>query len=261
MTDRDTLSVLELKLKKIAMLSQWYTDDKAIANSVTLSTKDTPNDGYLKTYVLGTMSGNTIGEIDIPKDFLVKSARTIFVETIDNVKKITKINNVQQSTPYDTAPTEVTSDGTWLDLIINVTSGTATDSHVCVNMDNIMTNYIPSSGITIDDNAIKVRIATNSGLEFDGLQLKVDVNTVTPNGLRIDTNSGLSLDLATWNKSTSAGTSGAMSADDKRQMIDNNNDLLNDTELASWFGYSSGDTETIALSGISDDPCPQSPGL
>ena len=81
---KKTLATSELKLKKIAALSKQYTDLKVDAASVNLFVKATPNTGYLKTYILstakslaGVAAGNTIGEIDIPKDFLVKSGSVV----------------------------------------------------------------------------------------------------------------------------------------------------------------------------------------
>lgn len=71
-----SLKALGIILKKVATLAKKYTDLQISANSINLYVKATANTGYLKTYIISTAKSlaevtpqNTIGEIDIPKDF------------------------------------------------------------------------------------------------------------------------------------------------------------------------------------------------
>lgn len=245
-----SLKALGIILKKISVLAKNYTDLKVSANSVHLYEKATANTGYLKTYILSTaanlasvVAGNTIGEIDIPKDFLVKSGKllSVIAGTGDNAGKfmVTHENGTAVATQYE-APTGVTAAGQWIDLVINSKDGDATDSHICFDVTKLVDIYSNGDGLNLSNGQFSIKLnATASGLEVDGNGLKVKLGSNT-NGLSITSN-GLELATATASNSGVGGSNGAMSAVDKENLDDLVDDmeldLLTNAEMASWFGY------------------------
>lgn len=99
----------------------------------------TTTSGMLKTYGLyknGTLVAGSI--VDIPKDFLVKSASMGVCETKDQ-----PIAGLEVGDPY-------------LDFVINVKSGTATDEHIYINVKGLVDVYTAGKGINIENNEISV---------------------------------------------------------------------------------------------------------
>ena len=92
---------------------------------VTLETAQTPEAGFLKTYVIKQGEGE-VGKINIPKDFLVKSGEVKTVATND--------------TPYAGAKVGEK----YLDFVINTKdgeSGTATDEHIYIPVKDLTDIY------------------------------------------------------------------------------------------------------------------------
>ena len=268
------LSALELALKKISKTAKGYTDDQIDLSKVRMYVKATANTGFLKTYILSfaktqgeIVAGNTIGEIDIPKDFLVKSSKLLTVEagTGDNDGKfmVVKENNVAVATPYE-APATVTGAGSWMDFVIN-TKGTTeaeTDTHISIDLSTFIDIYTNGNGLDLNNKVFSIKLkqvnnADASGLEVsaDGLAIKIDSSNA--NGLAI-TSAGLKLALAQASTNGAGGSNGAMSAQDKENLDtlveDMNIDLLSDAEIGSWFGYANdSDMVTTTLPAVSDD--------
>lgn len=95
---------------------------------VTLEEAQTPEDGYLKTYIIkqgGNPVGgsNVAGKINIPKDFLVKSG------TVETVKT--------ENVPYAGAKVNEK----YLDFVVNVKEGTATDEHIYIPVKDLTDIY------------------------------------------------------------------------------------------------------------------------
>lgn len=253
------LSELEVKLKKHARIARQYTDDKLVASKVYLIEQATAETGYLKTYILAegvsaeagvVASGagkNLIGKINIPKDFLVKSATVETVATNDS--------------PY----TGAVAGDKYLDFVINSKDNDATASHVYLPVNDLVDVYTGGNGVTVSNsNVISLDIDANGGLELTGSidgekQLSIKLDSTNANGLAL-TSAGLKLALAT------TSSAGAMSAADKtivdKALTDDDIALLTDAEMASWFGYDitgtleSGTPEyalKTALDGLSDD--------
>lgn len=118
-------------------------------NAVTMTTSDGSADsGILKTYSIwagGTTSANVntggtkIGDINIPKDFLVKSGSLKTVETAD--------------TPY----TGAAVGDKYIELVLNVKSGSETDSKVYIPVNDLFDSY------TSDDTAsTPIQITVNN---------------------------------------------------------------------------------------------------
>lgn len=248
------LSALELKLKKLGILAKSYTDAKAAAEKVNLIEQATAESGYLKTYILAAgvdqesavvPSGagkNLIGKINIPKDFLVKSASVEVVTTAD--------------TPYSGAQVG----DKYIDLVINTkdsAQGSETDSHVYLPVNDLVDVYTGGNGVNVSNsNVISLDLATDGGLQLVGStdgqkQLSIKLDSTNANGLAL-TSDGLKLALATTT------TAGAMSAADKvkinKALTSDDIALMSDAELGSWFGYASDSTMvTTTLPAVSDD--------
>ena len=143
--------------------------------------KATPNTGYLKSYQV-TVDDVVVGaDIDIPKDFLVKSATSSVVTAADKAAG----GKFADNDSYNVGDA-------YLDFVINVKSGSATDEHVYVNVANLVDVYRNGDGLNLDS-------ATNT------FSIKIDATNA--NGLAA-TSDGLKLNLA------SASANGAMSSAD-----------------------------------------------
>lgn len=246
------LSSLEQKLKKLGLVAKAYTDSVAAAGKVNLIEQATAESGYLKTYILAAgvnseaavvESGtgkNLIGKINIPKDFLVKSATIETVATADS--------------PYAGAGVG----DKYIDFVINTkdtAQGSETASHVYLPVNELVDVYTGGNGVNINNsNVVSLDLDTNGGLELTGStdgqkQLAIKLDSTNANGLAL-TSAGLKLALATQS------AAGAMSAADKvkidKALTSDDIALLSDNEIGSWFGMDATAT-AAALNGFSDD--------
>lgn len=100
--------------------------------------------GYLKTYEL-KQNGVVKGKIDIPKDFLVRSATSSIVTTADKEQggKFYENDNYQVGDPY-------------LDFVINVKEGSATDEYVYVNVKNLVDTYSAGRGLVLNGTKFSI---------------------------------------------------------------------------------------------------------
>ena len=277
-----TLKAIGVLLKKIAYIAKKYTDFQVSANSVHLYEKATANTGYLKTYILstalslaGVAAGNTIGEIDIPKDLLVKSGKLLTVEageaggTWDGKFVVVAENGTAlESANYYEAPDTISAAGSWIDLVINTVAGDETASHVSFNVSKLIDIYTAGNGIDLANGAFSIKLnVTASGLQVDANGLAIKINSSNANGLSI-TADGLELALAhaADPANSVAAQNGAITGAFKGQLDTHLDDydatLLTDAELASWFGYditgtpaSGSEAETIknGLTNLSTD--------
>lgn len=130
-------------------------------------------DGYLATYQLQKDGAVAGVNIDIPKDYLVKSA---------SIKTSTG-NGDPSGFPAGTK---------YIDFVINThdtISGTGTESHIYLNVQDLVDAYTAGNGINISDNN------------------EVSAKVVAANGLSVDAN-GIKMSLASGN------AAGAMSSAD-----------------------------------------------
>lgn len=258
------LSELELKLKKIGLTAKAYTDSKAASESVNLIEKATANTGYLKTYILakgvsteaGVTNDNKIGEIDIPKDFLVKSGKMLTVEAGTGANEgkymVVAENGTAVATAYE-APSGVTAAGQWIDLTINTVGNDEAASHICFDVTKLVDIYTNGNGLNLNNGQFSIKLnATNPGLGVDANGLKIVLGTNT-NGLSLTAN-GLELAAASPSTAGVGGNAGAMSAADKEKLNNLDQSLLTDAEIGSWFGYAADSTMvTTTLPAVSDD--------
>lgn len=127
---------------------------------------ETATDGYLASYQLqkdGTPVGATI---NIPKDYLVKSA------------------SVKTATADD--PSGFAEGTKYIDFVINTydtDSGSGKESHIYLNVQDLVDVYTPGDGIEISEaNAISVKVVAENGLSVDASGVKMGVASADANG-------------------------------------------------------------------------------
>lgn len=140
----------------------------------TLVKLTTPTNGAFATYEL-QKDGVLVGEkIDIPKDYLVKSA------TIKTAEGESDPSGYPAGTKY-------------IDFVVNSIEGVGNESHIYLNVNELVDAYTSGNGISISDtNEISIKIVSENGLSVDA--------------------SGIKMALATTD------TAGAMSASDKTKL-------------------------------------------
>ena len=93
--------------------------DLSQAGAVTLTKEQTANTGYFATYTF-TQNGSSIGQIDIPKDFLVKSGSVKTVSTANS-----PVNGYTIGDKY-------------IDLVVNTKDSSGTDEHLYILVSDLV---------------------------------------------------------------------------------------------------------------------------
>lgn len=156
--------------------------DAAVVKSVALDQKATPNTGYAASYTLSVNGTALATEINIPKDFLVKSATLETVTAAD--------------TPYSGA---VVGDK-YIDFVINAKDAPETAEHIYLPVNDLVDVYTAGNGLTLSNG-----------------QFSVVVDSTSANGLTSGAN-GIALAGVTASTSGAGGTNGAMLATDKEKL-------------------------------------------
>ena len=150
-----------------------------ISEAAVTVTENAGSGETLKSYTIA-QGGTTVGTINIPKDFLVKSAE---------IKTVTTAN-----VPYQGAQVG----DKYIDFVINTKTddpSVVTDDHIYLPINDLSHVYTEGNGIDISS--------------ADAISVKIDSSNA--NGLAT-TSSGLKLTLATQS------AAGAMSANDKKKL-------------------------------------------
>lgn len=132
---------------------------------------ETATDGYLASYQL-QKDGVPVGAtINIPKDYLVKSA-SIKTATADDP------SGFAEGTKY-------------IDFVVNTydtDSGTGKESHIYLNVQDLVDVYTPGDGIEISEaNVISVKVVAENGLSVDASGVKMGVASADANGAMVST--------------------------------------------------------------------------
>ena len=144
----------------------------AEAKTVTIEKLSTATTGYLATYAV-KQGGNLLGKIEIPKDFLIKSGI---------VKTSPAANNPEQG---------YAKGDKYIDFIINVKEGSGVDSHLYVNLKDLIDVYkadgsslqLINNEFSIKENGVKAshianevienrHISTNAQIPFSKLDIR-----------------------------------------------------------------------------------------
>lgn len=120
-------------------------------------------EGYLATYQL-QKDGVAVGvNIDIPKDYLVKSASV----------KTTGKND----------PSGFNEGTKYIDFIVNTKVGSGEESHIYLNVQDLVDVYTAGNGIEIgEDNQISVKLVSENGLSVDATGVKLSLASGTSAG-------------------------------------------------------------------------------
>lgn len=130
---------------------------------VTVSSAATPTSGYLKTYEI-KQNNTTVGTIDIPKDFLVKSGSVVKGSWSADGK----------FTPSDTGSDKA------LALVLNVKEGSAaTDETVYINVTDLGKTYTNGNGVAISDTNVISVVKSSSSEKY----LTIDGNGISVTGI------------------------------------------------------------------------------
>ena len=142
-------------------------ENVAITNPEYSIIKDTTaQDGFIATYHLTKDGANVGTAINIPKDYLVKSAE------------------VKVATGSDASG--FLAGTTYIDFVVNTydtTSGSGTESHIYLNVETLVKTHTAGNGISISDtNVISAKVVTANGLSVDSDGIKMGVASTTTNG-------------------------------------------------------------------------------
>lgn len=133
----------------------------------TITKLSTATSGYLSSYQLQKDNVGIGDVINIPKDYLVKSAE---------VKTSTGTGDAS-GLPAGTK---------YIDFTINTydsASGSGTTSHIYLNVEDLVDVYTPGNGIDISDaNVISAKVVAGNGLSVDSSGIKMAVASASANG-------------------------------------------------------------------------------
>lgn len=133
------------------------------AAEYTITKLETATDGYFATYQL-QKDGVAAGvNIDIPKDYLVKSA-SIKTATVDDP------SGFAEGTKY-------------IDFVINTKVGTGNEDHIYLNVEDLVDVYTAGNGIEVSEaNVISVKVVSENGLSLDATGIKLSLASGTAAG-------------------------------------------------------------------------------
>ena len=202
-------AVLSVKVNGTALTAT----DNAVDVLVTVEKKTTANSGYAASYVVKA-NGTAVGDpIDIPKDFLVKSAT---LETCATAN--TPISGLAVGDPY-------------LDFVVNTAAdgdgSTETDQHIYINVKTLVDTYTAGNGLNLSSGEFSVKI-----------------DTTNANGLDV-TSSGIKLGVAT------DSVAGAMSATDHAQFSADSTKLSGISSQANKVTVTTEGSGAIEIDGTS----------
>ena len=126
----------------------------------------TAQDGFIATYHLTKDGANVGTAINIPKDYLVKSAEV-------------KVATGSDASGFPAGTT-------YIDFVVNTydtTSGSGTESHIYLNVETLVKTHTAGNGISISDtNVISAKVVVANGLSVDANGIKMGVASTTVNG-------------------------------------------------------------------------------
>lgn len=125
---------------------------------------DTATEGYIATYQLQKAGVQAGVNIDIPKDYLVKSAE------------------LKTSTGDDDA-SGLPAGTKYIDFTINTKVGTGNVDHIYLNVEDLVDVYTAGNGIEISDaNIVSAKVVAANGLSVDATGIKLSLASATAAG-------------------------------------------------------------------------------
>lgn len=124
----------------------------------------TATDGYIATYQLQKDGVQAGVNIDIPKDYLVKSAE------------------IKTSTG-EGDPSGLPAGSKYIDFVINTKVGTGEESHIYLDVQSLVDAYTPGNGIEISEaNVISAKVVAANGLSVGSAGIAMALASATANG-------------------------------------------------------------------------------
>lgn len=158
------------KFAGITALTEFLSKcDERYANAggnYTIGKLSTPTSGYVATYQLYRNGSAIAGSVvNIPKDYLVKSAEIKTCSTAD-----TPVQGYVVGDKY-------------IDFVINTVDGDGTSSHIYLLVSELVDAYTAGNGINITNaNVVSVKLGTANGLSLDNNGLSLSTATTSAAG-------------------------------------------------------------------------------
>ena len=171
-------SSLPTKTSELTNDSGFLTTHQSLdSKTVTVEKQATAESGYIATYHV-KQNGTKVGaSINIPKDYLVKSATVGTVSTVD-----TPVIGYKVGDKY-------------LDFVINTKDSSGTDEHLYVLVSDLIDTYTAGSGLTLTNNEFSIGTISKSMLSsgiVTSLSYADNWNRSAANGIT-------SADISSWN--------------------------------------------------------------
>lgn len=124
----------------------------------------TATEGYIATYQLQKDGVQVGANIDIPKDYLVKSAEI-------------------KTSAGEGDPSGLPAGSKYIDFAINTKVGTGEESHIYLDVQSLVDAYTPGNGIEISEaNVISAKVVAANGLSVDASGIAMALASATANG-------------------------------------------------------------------------------
>lgn len=125
---------------------------------------DTATEGYIATYQLQKDGARAGVNIDIPKDYLVKSAEI-------------------KTSAGEGDPSGLPAGSKYIDFVINTKVGTGEESHIYLDVQSLVDAYTPGNGIEISEaNVISAKVVAANGLSVGTAGIAMALASGTANG-------------------------------------------------------------------------------
>ena len=124
----------------------------------------TATEGYIATYQLQKDGAQAGVNIDIPKDYLVKSAEI-------------------KTSAGEGDPSGLPAGSKYIDFVINTKVGTGEESHIYLDVQSLVDAYTPGNGIEISEaNVISAKVVASNGLSVGTAGIAMALASGTANG-------------------------------------------------------------------------------
>lgn len=199
-------------------------------STVTVEKQSTAETGYISTYVV-KQNGTQVGEkINIPKDYLVKSA------TVSTVTAADKAAGGKFENDSDFAVGDK-----YIDFTINTIEGSGTESHLYINVNDLM------DALSVEENASEVQLAISATNELSADVVKVAASKIaysnTTSGSAVEETAQAALARIDGSDSTAGSIKKAVK--DAVEALNTQNDVAIAT-------YDSTDDKIVLVNGISE---------
>ena len=168
--------------------SQYLTSHQSLSDIggvVTLEKQTTAETGYIATYVIKQGGTALSPKINIPKDYLVKSASMGTVSTANS-----PVSGYAVGDKY-------------LDFVINTRDNSGTDEHIYINVKDLIDTYTAGTGLTLSNNEFSI---SNGDISLSMLASGVQTSLGYADTFHSSPAAGItSTQISNWNSMASGG--------------------------------------------------------